>query len=131
MSEPAVPAESRKISVLLKVYGVYCLVTAAAVLALIALIAVPLVQYGVGLFRERHDVTLTMSLVALQIVALAVGAAGYVLFGVLVLRNRRRHVAQVAYGLIGVGIVNLLLEIMLNGFATTWSTTACGCSCSS
>ena len=116
MSEPAVPAESRKISVLLKVYGVYCLVTAAAVLALIALIAVPLVQYGVGLFRERHDVTLTMSLVALQIVALAVGAAGYVLFGVLVLRNRRRHVAQVAYGLIGVGIVNLLLEIMLNGF---------------
>ena len=116
MSEPAVPAESRKISVILKVYGVYCLVTAAAVLALIALIAVPLVQYGVGLFRERHDVTLTMSLVALQIVALAVGAAGYVLFGVLVLRNRRRHVAQVAYGLIGVGIVNLLLEIMLNGF---------------
>ena len=112
----AVPAESRKISPLLKLYGIYCLVTAAAVIALIALITVPLVQYGAELFRERHDVTLTMTLTVLQIVTMFVGAAGYVAFGVLMLRNRRRHVAQLAYGLVGVGIVNLLLEIMLNGF---------------
>ena len=110
------PAESRKISVILKLYGIYCLVTAAAVIALIALITVPLVQYGAELFRERHDVTLTMTLTVLQIVTMFVGAAGYVAFGVLMLRNRRRHVAQLAYGLVGVGIVNLLLEIMLNGF---------------
>ena len=111
-----VPSESRKISVLLKVYGVYCLVTAAAVLTLIALIAVPLAQYGAQLFRERHDVTLTTTLYLVQIVTLALGAAGYVAFGVLVLKNRRRHVAQIAYALIGVGIANLVLEIMLNGF---------------
>ena len=110
------PAESRKISVILKLYGIYCLVTAAAVIALIALITVPLVQYGAELFRERHDVTLTMTLTVLQIVTMFVGAAGYVAFGVLMLKNRRRHVAQIAYGLVGVGIVNLLLEIMLNGF---------------
>ena len=112
----AVPAESRKISVILKLYGIYCLVTAAAVIALIALITVPLVQYGAELFRERHDVTLTMTLTILQVVTMFVGAAGYVAFGVLMLRDRRRHVAQIAYGLVGVGIVNLLLEIMLNGF---------------
>ena len=112
----ATPAESRKISPLLKLYGIYCLVTAAAVIALIALITVPLVQYGAELFRERHDVTLTMTLTVLQIVTMFAGAAGYVAFGVLMLRNRRRHVAQIAYGLVGVGIVNLLLEIMLNGF---------------
>ena len=116
MNSPEAPAESRRISVALKVYAVYCLVTAVALLALIALIAVPLAQYGVQLFRERHDVTLTMSLYLVQIVTLAVGAVGYVAFGVLVLRNRRRHVAQIAYALIGVGIVNLVLEIMLNGF---------------
>ena len=116
MNSPEAPAESRRISVALKVYAVYCLVTAVALLALIALIAVPLAQYGVQLFRERHDVTLTMSLYLVQIVTLAVGAVGYVAFGVLVLRNRRRHVAQIAYALIGVGIVNLILEIMLNGF---------------
>ena len=116
MNSPETPAESRRISVALKVYAVYCLVTAVALLALIALIAVPLAQYGVQLFRERHDVTLTMSLYLVQIVTLAVGAVGYVAFGVLVLRNRRRHVAQIAYALIGVGIVNLILEIMLNGF---------------
>ena len=116
MNSPEAPAESRRISVALKVYAVYCLVTAVALLALIALIAVPLAQYGVQLFRERHDVTLTMSLYLVQIVTMAVGAVGYVAFGVLVLRNRRRHVAQIAYALIGVGIANLVLEIMLNGF---------------
>ena len=116
MNEATVPAESRKIGPLLKLYGIYCLVTAAAVLALIALIAVPLAQYGVDLFRERHDVTLTMTLVIVQMVTMFVGAAGYVAFGVLMLRNRRRHVAQIAYALLGVGIVNLVLEIMLNGF---------------
>ena len=114
--ETPAPAESRKISVLLKVYGVYCLVTAAAVLALIALIAIPLAQYGADLFRERHDVTLTMTLVAVQLVTMFLASAGYVAFGVLVLKNRRRHVAQIAYALLGVGIVNLILEIMLNGF---------------
>ena len=113
--EPA-PAESRKISVLLKVYGVYCLITAAAVLVLLALIAIPLVQYGADLFRERHDVTLTMTLVVIQLVTMLVASVGYVAFGVLVLRNRRRHVAQIAYALLAVGIVNLILEIMLNGF---------------
>lgn len=116
MKEAPAPAESRKISPVLKLYGIYCLVTAAAVLALMALIAVPLAQYGAQLFREHHDVTLTMSLTIAQIVFLTVGAAGYVAFGVLMLKNRRRHVAQIAYGLIAVGITNLVLEIMLNGF---------------
>ena len=110
------PAESRKISVLLKLYGVYCLVTAVVVLALIALIAVPLIQYGADLYRERHDVTLTMTLVALQLVTMLVASVGYVAFGVLVLKDRRRHVAQIAYALLAVGVVNLVLEIMLNGF---------------
>lgn len=114
--EASAPAESREISVLLKVYGIYCLVTAAAVLALLALIAIPLAQYGADLFRERHDVTLTMTLVAVQLVTMFLASVGYVAFGVLVLKNRRRHVAQIAYALLGVGIVNLILEIMLNGF---------------
>ena len=118
MSAPEAPvsAESRKISVLLKLYGVYCLITAAAVLVIMALIAVPLIQYGAQLFRESHDVTLTMTLTIIQIVTSVVAAAGYVAFGVLMLRNRRRHVAQIAYALLGVGIINLILEIMLNGF---------------
>ena len=114
--EAPAPPESRKISVLLKVYGVYCLVTAAVVLALLALIAIPLAQYGADLFRERHDVTLTMTLIAVQLVTMFLASAGYVAFGVLVLKDRRRHVAQIAYALLAVGIVNLILEIMLNGF---------------
>ena len=116
MNEASVPAESKRISIILKVYGVYCLITAAAVLALVALVAIPLAQYGVALFRESHDVTLTMTLTIIQIVTSVTAAVGYVAFGVLVLKNRRRHVAQIAYALLGVGIVNLILEIMLNGF---------------
>ncbi len=114
--EASAPAESRKISILLKLYGVYCLVTAAAVLVIMALIMVPLIQYGAKLFRESHDVTLTMTLAILQLVMFVVGSVGYVAFGVLMLKNRRRHVAQIAYGLIAVNIVSGLLEIMLNGF---------------
>ena len=114
--EAPAPAESRKISILLKLYGVYCLVTAAAVLVIMALIMVPLIQYGAKLFRESHDVTLTMTLTILQLVMFVVGSVGYVAFGVLMLKNRRRHVAQIAYGLIAVNIVSGLLEIMLNGF---------------
>ena len=114
--EAAAPTKSRKISVLLKIYGVYCLVTAAIVLVLLALIAIPLAQYGADLFRERHDVTLTMTLIVIQLVTMFVASAGYVAFGVLVLKDRRRHVAQIAYALLGVGIINLILEIMLNGF---------------
>ena len=116
MNEATVPAESRKIGPLLKLYGIYCLVTAAAVLVLMALIIVPLAQYGVDLFRERHDVTLTMTLAIIQVVTMLAGAVGYVAFGILTLRNRRRHVAQIAYALLGVGVVNVVLEIMLNGF---------------
>ena len=114
--EAPAPAESRKISVLLKLYGIYCLITAAAVLVIMALIMVPLIQYGAQLFRESHDVTLTMTLTILQLVMFVVGSVGYVAFGVLMLKNRRRHVAQIAYGLIAVNIVSGLLEIMLNGF---------------
>ena len=116
MNEETVPAENKRISIILKVYGIYCLITAAAVLTLVALIAIPLVQYGVALFRESHDVTLTMTLTIIQIVMSVIAAAGYVAFGVLVLKNRRRHVAQIAYALLGVGVINLILEIMLNGF---------------
>ena len=114
--EAPAPAESRKISILLKLYGVYCLATAAAVLVIMALIMVPLIQCGAKLFRESHDVTLTMTLTILQLVMFVVGSVGYVAFGVLMLKNRRRHVAQIAYGLIAVNIVSGLLEIMLNGF---------------
>ena len=57
-----------------------------------------------------------MTLVAVQLVTMFVASVGYVAFGVLVLKNRRRHVAQIAYALLGVGVVNIILEIMLNGF---------------
>ena len=57
-----------------------------------------------------------MTLVVIQLVVMFVASVGYVAFGVLVLKNRRRHVAQIAYALLAVGIVNLILEIMLNGF---------------
>ena len=109
-------AKTRKIPLLIKLYAVYCLVTAGVILALMGLILVPLVRYGVDLFRESHDVTLAMSLTVVEVVNLLVGAAGYVAFGVLTLRNRRRHVAQIAYGLVAVNVVGILLEIMVHGF---------------
>ena len=37
-------------------------------------------------------------------------------FGISLLRNRRRHAAQMAYALIAINIVGTLIEIMLHGF---------------
>lgn len=118
MDQAPAPAETRKISIVLKLYGVYCLLAAVVTLAFMGFIAVPLIQYGTELFSQRSDVTLTMALVIAQIVTLFVGAVGYVAFGVLMLRDKRRHVAQIAYALVGVGIADLVIEIMLNGFGT-------------
>ena len=115
MSEPVVPAETKRIPLILRVYGTLCLLGAAAVLGLGAFLAFRLISSGAHVLDGSHNVTLTLIIAVAQIVLLAVKSALYVTFGVLILRNRRRHVAQLAYGLIALNVVATLLEIMLRG----------------
>lgn len=110
-----VPAERRKIPLIGKLYGIVCLASGVLVLGMGAILAAVLATEGVGQFVHSSNVTLTLILSILQIVLLFVSAGVYVLFGVLMLKNRRRHVAQLAYAMIALNIVEMIIEIMLHG----------------
>lgn len=117
---PETPAEksseSKKIPLIGRIYGLLCLVAGVSVLALGAFLAFMLITSGDRILRGSHNVTLTLVISIIQVVLLFVSAGAFATFGVLMLKNRRRHVAQLAYGLIALEVVEMVVEIMLHGF---------------
>ncbi|MBM6774242.1 putative ABC transporter permease [Olsenella profusa] len=113
---PEKDVENRKIPLIGRIYALACLVAGVLVLALGAFLAFSLATSGERILSGSHNVTLTLILSVIQVVLLFVAAAGFATFGVLMLRNRRRHVAQLAYGLIALEVVEMVVEIMLHGF---------------
>lgn len=107
---------SPRIPLLMRIYGVICFISGAAALAIGALIIVRLAMTGGVDITSSHHVTLTLILTILQLVLIAVHSAADVVFGVMLVRNRRRHAARFAYGLIVLNIVIALITIMLLGF---------------
>ena len=108
-------SRQHKIRPLYKIYGLYNLVTGAVVVAFAGLVTFLLIAHRDELTAASHDVTLTLILSILQVVLLVAASATAVVFGVSLLRNRRRHAAQFAYGLIALHIALLVLDIMLRG----------------
>ncbi|WP_455138116.1 putative ABC transporter permease [Thermophilibacter sp.] len=115
MNEPVVPTETKKIPLILRVYGTLCLAAGVLVLLLGAFLTFALATGAIEVERS-HNVTLTLILTIVQIVLLFGSAALFVVFGLLMRHNKRRHVAQLAYGLIAVEVVEMIVEIMLHGF---------------
>lgn len=115
MNEPVVPTETKKIPLILRVYGTLCLVAGVLVLLLGAFLTFALATGAIEVERS-HNVTLTLILTIIQIVLLFGSAVLFVVFGLLMRHNKRRHVAQLAYGLIAVEVVEMIVEIMLHGF---------------
>lgn len=115
MKSTSAPAETKKIPLIGKIYGLYCLVSGALVLLFGAFLTFVVASSGTDLFEGSPDVTLTLLLSVAQVVLLFAEAAMLVDFGVLMLMNRRRHVAQLAYGLIALNVAATVVEIMLHG----------------
>lgn len=117
---PETPAErsseSKKIPLIGRIYGLLCLISGVFVLAVGAFLAFVLITSGNRIFRGSHNVTLSLVLSIIQVVLLFVSSGAFATFGVLMLKNRRRHAAQLAYGLIALEVVEVILEIMLHGF---------------
>ena len=107
--------ESKKIPLLMRLYGIYCLVGCAVLLVLMAYGASTLITFGKDLYAGAYNVTLTLVLSVIELVYTFVYGVAYGIFGVTLIRNRRRHAAQMAYGLIAGNILGLLLDIMLRG----------------
>ena len=118
-TQPASDAQDKpkgKIPVLYRIYGLYCFVSAAIVLGLIITITVLSTAKVIDLTAGSNNASLTFILTVIQFVLMGIEAVAMIGFGISLLRNRRRHVAQIAYGLVAVNVVGILLEIMVHGF---------------
>ena len=105
----------KRIQIVLRLYGLYNLISGGLVLAMAAFLGFVLATDGEHLLNSSHDITLTTILYVLQIVLLVVTAAMAVGLGIALIRNRRRHAAQAAYALIALNIAALVFDIMLHG----------------
>ena len=85
-----------RIPLLMRIYGVICLVSGATVLACGALIIWALATGGTDAVSHSHHVTLTVTLTVIQLVLVFLHSVADVVFGVSLLRNRRRHAALYA-----------------------------------
>ena len=99
----------------MRLYGLYNLLTGGIVLAIAGLVVFALVSTGAHVLDGSHDVTLTLVLSILQVVLFVFTSGVSVAFGVSLLRGRRRHAAQFAYGLIALNAAALVFDIMLHG----------------
>ena len=111
------PADRKKTPLVAKVYGVLCLIDGIITVP-VALLFMGLVIWAVF---ERPDlvavgdITLTTIVSVLSFIVIVVNAVCLVAFGIMLLRNRRRHAARWSYLLIVLTIVRILLDIRLQG----------------
>ena len=107
---------TKKIPILYRIYGLYCFVSAAIVLGLIITITVLSATKTIDLTAGSNNASLTFILTVIQFVLMGVESVVMIVFGISLLRNRRRHAAQMAYALIAINIISSLIEIMLHSF---------------
>ncbi|MBT1166106.1 putative ABC transporter permease [Bifidobacterium simiarum] len=108
--------DRQRLPLIVKIYGALCLISGAVRLPLlIALIVVALR----GLDPGSANTSLTFILTCEHATVLVVNAAALIVFGILLLRNRRRHAARWAYGLIPVTLLEGLLNLALYGLDVT------------
>lgn len=110
-----VDIDDRRLPVIARVYGVLVLLSGLVSVPVLAVVAV----------RGIHDVlagripvdflNLTMVLTCVHMVVSIVAAACLVVFGVLLLRNRRKHAARWTYTLIPITIAEGMLSLALDG----------------
>ena len=112
---PAASVVPAKIPLLMKVYGVLCILQGVVVTILAALIIVALATLGTQILGASNDSTLSLVVEIVSITVSLLTSAVLIMFGVFLLRNKRRHAARWAYALIAGTVVTLVLDIMLTG----------------
>ena len=105
-----------RIPLLMRIYGVISLISGASALAIGVAIIVRLAMTGGSAITGSHHVTLTLILTIIQLVLIAGHSVADVVFGISLLRDRRRHAALYAYLLVLLNVVIGIITIMLLGF---------------
>lgn len=118
--DPEVPnaAESKSLPLLIKIYGVLCVADGVLTLPSVALF------FGMTIIAIANrsltvsvsdDITLSVGLAVAGIMFSVASSIALIVFGVSLVRNRRRNAALISYVLIAFTVVELLIDIMLQG----------------
>lgn len=108
----------KKIPLILKVFAILCIVGGVAVLPMMAFVIVVMV-FALQDGSFAGDSTATVVLLFVELALLAVLAVAFVVFGIRLLRDKRRNAAQMAEVLTGLLVAAILVDIMLFGLDET------------
>ena len=106
---------------IIKVYGLLCLLDGAVsipVAAIFGAMVVWALQTDPSLIIIGTDPTLPVILTALSVIVSVANAIALIVFGRSLMKNRRRNAARWSHALIAASIVQLLISIMLQGIGT-------------
>ncbi len=112
--------EKKKLPIGLKVYGILCIVGGAVLVPMMVLVIIVLVLESDGLFQDMGDqlTTTTFIIFVVEIVLIAGLLAMFIVLGVRLLRNKRRHAATQALFMIAGIVAIILCDILLEGLST-------------
>ena len=114
---PDFDASKRKLPIALKVFGVLCIVSGATLLPLLAFVVVG----AVFVFQQNQlpdALSMTSFAIFVAEAALMAFLSGmFVVLGVRLLRDKRRHAAQLAEAMIVLVVLIVLCNMMLNGLS--------------
>ena len=112
------PEEKKKTPLLMKVYGILCVVDGVLTI-LLGILFVGLVAWALfyrpDLISVSSDPTLATVLSVVSFIVIMINAGFLIGFGISLLKNHRRNAARWSYVLIVLTILRILLDIMLQG----------------
>ena len=108
------PAD-RRLPLIVRIYGIVMLIEGVVTLPIIVLSCLYVVQAVLSGDMTFDALSLTTILSAIHAVVLMVTTACLTVFGVLLFRNKRRHIAQWTYLLIPLTLAEGLLSLALKG----------------
>lgn len=115
------PEQQRRLPLIVKIYGVLCLVIGVVSVPLLA-IFYTLILLAVFTNPEyslaNYDPTLTVIVGVIGAILALVGSVGLIYLGWSLFKDRRRNAAIWAYALVVVTLGQLLCDIMLDGMGT-------------
>lgn len=116
--EQAQAVLKKKIPLLLKIFAILCIIGGVAVLPMMAFVIVVMV-FALQDGTFAGDSAATIMLFFVELILLAVLAVAFVVFGIRLLRDKRRNAARMSEILVGLLVAAILVDIMLFGLDGT------------
>lgn len=111
----------KKTPLLLKVYGILCILDGAATIPS-AIMFVGLLAWAILTHSDAvtisSDPTLATIIAVLDFIVVVINAVCLVVFGIALLKNRRRNATRWAYVLLLLTFVRIVLDVMLQGIGS-------------